>query len=164
MQTVQLCINIHGMVGIIVCNMEQGQAHAKVSTNAQCWRVGIANMYLSIAHQITRLTRALLDAVQQTDTFLSATFIADSYIKCENKISGEKFHRRKFMLVADKELILGSCKQHPIQFQCPRGSGHISKNVGGLLSTRYIQCHNLVVIKDIHVHHMISSTVLNTLL
>ena len=32
----------------------------------------------------------------------------------------------------------------------------------GLFSTRYIQCHNLVLIKDIHVHHMISSTVLNT--
>ena len=25
-----------------------------------------------------------------------------------------------------------------------------------------IQCHNLALIKDIHVHHMISSTVLNT--
>ena len=69
------------------------------------------------------------------------------------------------MWAADKRLIineLGPCKQHPIQFQHPRGSGHVSKNVDGLFSTRYIQCHNLVLIKDIHVHHMISSTVLNT--
>ena len=44
--------------------------------------------------------------------------------------------------------------------------------MGGLLSARFIQCHNLVLIKDIPVSqddyeltltmHMLSSTVLNT--
>ena len=36
--------------------------------------------------------------------FLVLHYHYDSYVECENKISGEKFHRKKFMWTADKKL------------------------------------------------------------
>ena len=87
----------------------------------------------------------------------------------------KNFIGKKFMWAADKKLIineLGPCKQHPIYIYRPRGSGHVPKNLGSLLSARSIQCHSLVLITDIHVSqnvyeltltmHMLSSTVLNS--